>query len=333
MTWQPYELHTHTIHSDGRHTLLEMATEAKRLGLSGIALTDHNTMSGLVDAGEVMEKVDINIINGLEWTTFYGHMVTLGLKSYADWRDLGPDDIHKGLKRIHGQGAIAGIAHPFSLGNPICTGCYWEYTIDNWNEIDYFEVWNGPFPSVKNENKLAYQMWTDLLNKGYRIPATSGRDWHESKPEDKIIASTFLKFPNTAQMNNVTDNVLNAIKKGAVSVSMGPLLLMSIEVDGEKYSIGDEFSVNDNSELQGKLTITLDLSVRKGSWIIQEQDFKLKIIGNNGVVSESKLSNNKTEVSFVVNLKDHTWVRSELYGVIDKVHTLIAFTNPIYINR
>lgn len=72
MRWLPFELHTHTPHSDGTHTLLEMCAKARELGLSGIALTDHNTTSGMADAASVTEETGIAIIPGLEWTTFTG---------------------------------------------------------------------------------------------------------------------------------------------------------------------------------------------------------------------------------------------------------------------
>ena len=40
------DLHTHTVHSDGSYTPCELVREAKEKNLI-IALTDHNTVSGL----------------------------------------------------------------------------------------------------------------------------------------------------------------------------------------------------------------------------------------------------------------------------------------------
>lgn len=40
--WIACELHTHTQHSDGQFTVLELAQTAKQCGLEGIAITDHN---------------------------------------------------------------------------------------------------------------------------------------------------------------------------------------------------------------------------------------------------------------------------------------------------
>jgi predicted metal-dependent phosphoesterase TrpH len=54
--WLPYELHTHTFHSDGEHSLLELAISAKELGLFGIAMTDHNTMSPLLERDRIQAQ-------------------------------------------------------------------------------------------------------------------------------------------------------------------------------------------------------------------------------------------------------------------------------------
>ncbi|MDQ0897976.1 CehA/McbA family metallohydrolase [Paenibacillus sp. V4I7] len=141
MPWIACELHSHTFHSDGKQTLMELAIGAKALGFECIALTDHNTMTGLNDKDAVEQETGISIISGMEWTTFYGHMVTLGLTHFADWRPVGPDDIHKGIADVHRSGGIVGMAHPYRIGSPICTGCFWEFNIEDWNDMDYIEVW------------------------------------------------------------------------------------------------------------------------------------------------------------------------------------------------
>lgn len=330
MKWLPYELHTHTLHSDGQHTLLEMAQVAKEIGLSGLALTDHNTMSGLQDMESVMEETGVNIIKGLEWTTFYGHMVALGLNGYPDWRDLGPNDIHKGIERIRDKGALAGVAHPYSLGNPMCTGCHWEYIISDWNDVDYLEVWNGPFPSVQHHNITAFNLWTDLLNEGYRLPATYGRDWHETK-EGEIPAATFVQVA-TDDEAKVNSEIINSVKKGALSVSMGPLLLMSLTQDGTEYSLGDDVSLSQNDDKNIELDLSLNFDVRNRAWSIPEQNFTLKLVGNKGVMKKTTLSEEQNETSCSVHVDGLSWIRAELYGVMNDVSTMIAFTNPIYFN-
>ncbi len=79
---------------------------------------------------------------GMEWTTFYGHMVTgLVLLQYVDWRTVGQGDIEQGISQVHEAGGDSWYCpYHFSIGSPICTGCYWEYPIHDWSQVDYIEV-------------------------------------------------------------------------------------------------------------------------------------------------------------------------------------------------
>ena len=50
------DLHTHSTFSDGSFTPTELVAEAKRKGLCAIALTDHNTPSGMPQFLAAAEK-------------------------------------------------------------------------------------------------------------------------------------------------------------------------------------------------------------------------------------------------------------------------------------
>lgn len=57
LKWFPCEMHCHTLHSDGKFTVESLMQTAKEYGLSGIALTDHNTVSGWDEITEEREKI------------------------------------------------------------------------------------------------------------------------------------------------------------------------------------------------------------------------------------------------------------------------------------
>jgi hypothetical protein len=322
--WLAFELHTHTVHSDGRHTLRELAQSAAALGLDGIALTDHNTTSGLYGKEEIEAATGIRIWNGLEWTTFYGHMLVLGLDAgaYADWRMLGPNELSKGLQEVKALGALAGIAHPFRVGSPMCTGCYWEYTIDRWEDIDFIEVWSGTFPSVKTDNHRAFALWTEMLNRGFRLTATCGRDWHDSTPgeaEKERIAVTYIGHESPTE----------AIAKGAVVVSMGPLLDMEAAGDDFTVGIGGEAAVGGESR-SIEVSVRVDFERRKSVWTLPEQQLEIKLVGNRGVEAVVPLPVGASTASAVIEAAGLIWLRAELYGTLNHVRTMIAFTNAIY---
>jgi predicted metal-dependent phosphoesterase TrpH len=60
------DLHTHSTASDGKLTPAELMRHAKAMGVEVIALTDHDTLSGLEEAWEEAEKVGIELIPGVE---------------------------------------------------------------------------------------------------------------------------------------------------------------------------------------------------------------------------------------------------------------------------
>ncbi|NEW04817.1 CehA/McbA family metallohydrolase [Paenibacillus sp. SYP-B3998] len=334
--WLPYELHTHTYHSDGEHSLLELAKSAKELGLFGIAMTDHNTMSPLLDGQSVQSETKLHIIRGMEWTTFFGHMLAIGISDYVDWRDLGIKDIHKGIERVHQQGGIVGIAHPFRIGSPLCTGCYWEYEITNWHDIDYIEVWSYTFPSILNSNIRAFQLWTDLLNQGYKIAGVCGRDWHVSSVSVvEPIAVSYLGMENDAWLTS--DEVdyerlaVNAIRRGAVSVTMGPLILCTVQLadSGHRFHSGDEVPAIGEAE-KVLIHVEVDFATRSSYWQLAEQELTVTLSSNMGQLAKLNVSRSDSAVCCEVDHRGLKWLRAELSGVFHSCYTMIGFTNPIY---
>ncbi|TNJ67721.1 PHP domain-containing protein [Paenibacillus hemerocallicola] len=339
LQWLPYELHTHTFHSDGEHLLLELARSAKELGLFGIAMTDHNTMSPLLERKRIQEETRLHIVRGMEWTTFYGHMLAVGIGEYADWRQLGIEDIHQGIERVHRQGGIVGIAHPFRMGSPLCTGCYWEYDITDWHDIDYIEVWSGIFPSIMSSNQTAFRLWTDKLNEGYRIAGLCGRDWHvSSKKESEPIAVAYLGLAHgdiaVAGEFAMEQTVVDAIRGGAVSVTMGPLLDCTVwhEPTRRVYRIGEEISLHEESEA-GLIQVEVDFSARKEHWQLDDQELKVRLTSNAGLLGELTVTRDRPSATVAVKLDGLIWLRAELYGALSGIRTMIAFTNPIYVRQ
>lgn len=66
------DLHIHSVYSDGTWTPRQLIEEARRLGLSAIALTDHNTVAGLPDFLAAAEGTGVEAVPGIEFSTDYG---------------------------------------------------------------------------------------------------------------------------------------------------------------------------------------------------------------------------------------------------------------------
>lgn len=63
------DLHTHTTFSDGTLTPYELVASAKALGLSAIALTDHNTVEGLPEFLQAGRELGVRTVPGVELST------------------------------------------------------------------------------------------------------------------------------------------------------------------------------------------------------------------------------------------------------------------------
>ncbi|MDF1525748.1 MAG: PHP domain-containing protein [bacterium] len=60
------DLHTHSNASDGKLSPAELMRHAHAMGIQVIALTDHDTLSGLAEASEEAAKLGIELIPGIE---------------------------------------------------------------------------------------------------------------------------------------------------------------------------------------------------------------------------------------------------------------------------
>lgn len=63
------DLHCHSTCSDGTFTPRELLLHAKELGLSGISITDHDTVSAYPAAFEIGNQMGVKVIAGVEFST------------------------------------------------------------------------------------------------------------------------------------------------------------------------------------------------------------------------------------------------------------------------
>ena len=86
------DLHTHTTFSDGRLTPTALVRKAAERGLSVLAITDHDTIKGVVEAQQAGQACGIEIITGVELS-----VTAEGEELHLLGYDFDPD--HEGLAR------------------------------------------------------------------------------------------------------------------------------------------------------------------------------------------------------------------------------------------
>lgn len=86
------DLHTHSTASDGLSEPAEIVRQAKHVGLSAVSLTDHDAVLGIDEAVNAGEKLDIEVIPGIEIST---------LENGQDVHVLGYFINHKNKEFLH----------------------------------------------------------------------------------------------------------------------------------------------------------------------------------------------------------------------------------------
>ncbi|WP_420595996.1 CehA/McbA family metallohydrolase [Deinococcus sp.] len=226
--WMMGDLHCHSDHSDARWTVRELAEAATARGLNFLALTDHNTTSGRAELSRLAPK--LLQLPGLELTTFYGHATVLGIDGYLDWTPLdalhGPRELSQ---QVAADGGLFTIAHPFSDGDPVCTGCAWTYFDLRPAGASHLEVWNGAWNQPQNVQALEH--WYGLLAAGLRVIATAGSDVHgpEYLPGDGLTCT-----PTTQD----TRTLLSQLRAGNTYLARAACLDMEIQTPGGAAMLG-----------------------------------------------------------------------------------------------
>jgi hypothetical protein len=104
------DLHLHTSYSDGGYnvaTVLEHVATCTDLRI--IAITDHDCLTGALEAQHLAPRYGLQIVVGEEVSTRRGHLLALFIKSLIPAGLSIPETV----AAVHEQGGLAVLAHPF----------------------------------------------------------------------------------------------------------------------------------------------------------------------------------------------------------------------------
>jgi len=159
------DLHMHTDHSSDCATPVEvLLATAKAEGLGAIAITDHNEISGALDA---LGKADgIKVIVGEEVkTASQGEVIGLFLRERIP-RGL---SLEQTVAEIRRQGGLVYVPHPFDRMHTVPG---YEHLLTILEEIDALEIFN-PRVAIGSFNEEAARFAAK-----YRLTAAAGSDSH-----------------------------------------------------------------------------------------------------------------------------------------------------------
>ncbi len=192
-----YDIHIHTYNSACSilkpKTILKIA---KKVGLDGIAVTDHNTIKGGIQTLKANKDKDFEVIPGIEVNTNRGHVLGLYINKEISSREFFSviDDIKK-------QGGITIIAHPFRLIPHLRSNLK---GIQPKKYLDAVECYNARTSYFGNKSAMKFA-------EKFSLPKTAGSDAHFSFEIGRCITSfdgdliTALKKRKTkVQGSNIT---------------------------------------------------------------------------------------------------------------------------------
>lgn len=180
-----FDLHIHSKYSPDSFLQPEKIIKvAKKKGLDGVALTDHNTLKGGLEALKINKDTDFEIIVGSEIKTEYGDV--LGLFLNEEIEDHSFDNV---IDEIRSQGGISVLAHPYRQYNTP------EEIVD---KVDLVEGFNARSKLLQNVKSLKL---ADTFNKFM----TAGSDTHVYFEVGKGTVS-------------VDENIEKSLKKGSTKI-------------------------------------------------------------------------------------------------------------------
>lgn len=254
-----YELHNHTTHSDASLTCRQLADRMKEDGVDVFALTDHNTISGHREMRSILEEPGFRsgpaCLYGMEYTTYYGHIVCPCLSEYVPWDSI---DRHAPEKLFHAckeAGGIVGIAHPFSFGVPFQRGCRFDMTVNDFTDVDFIEVINNPEPA-EYVNVPGIAWWEKLVLEGKPLACTAGMDLHDMRDMGMCFATYVECEPDC----DPADALRSALHQQKTWVSRGMLLVWDMEEDRICFRLVDARKpgyLENCGEKHSQYTITL----------------------------------------------------------------------------
>jgi hypothetical protein len=181
------DLHVHSCYSkDSLITPQEIVFYAKKNGLDGVAVTDHDKLDSSL---KIAKEAEFFIIPGMEITSSDGHIIALRIPEPVP-RGLSADET---VERIHEAGGLAVACHPTALFKKSLG----KHTSLEFDAIEVVNAATLPFGfSVRNAKRLA-------LNLG--IAQVAGTDAHYG-PQ---IGCAYTLIDSQLKVDGVIDAISN----------------------------------------------------------------------------------------------------------------------------
>jgi glycosyltransferase involved in cell wall biosynthesis len=199
------DLHMHTDHSHDCATPVEvLLATARDQGLGAIAVTDHNEISGALEAASKAADFGVKVIVGEEVkTASQGEVIGLFLSERIP-RGL---TMAETVAEIRRQGGVVYVPHPFDRMHAVPD---YEHLLGVVEDVDAIEVYN-PRVAIGSFNEEAARFAAK-----YRIPAGAGSDSHVAQG----LGSVRVRMPDF----DGPEEFLESLRSAEIITKPGTLL-------------------------------------------------------------------------------------------------------------
>lgn len=311
-------------------TVPEQILVAESRGLNFLAITDHNRVRSVHDAGYRSDK--LVLVPGYEHSLSGGHagvfvptvdgldsLFALTADADGDGKGFAGDAILDFFTQVANHGGISVINHPFANGSR--EGMDWARTLEHSHRFNAVEAWNSAWvnrgevmPQVETDSDLAVQWWEQRFAQTHGIVGGSDNHWKVLTPVAGIGQPTTWVYAADRSAGAVID----AVAKGRTFVSAQPPLmgggqayLTASELDAAPQMVGG--TVPSGTSLQVRV------SVRNAIGSV------VRIISNGLVLGSARVLSPEDEVAFDgIVLAPQSTLRAEVYdheGMLMKVVT------------
>jgi len=199
------DLHLHTIHSyDGTASVPSVLRRAKEIGLDVIAITDHDEISGALEAMKLASHYGIHVIPASEITTSEGDLLAL----FINQKINAGLSLIETILRVREQGGVCIAPHPMAGGMGM-------------KSLSAYSILKALKHSLASETLIGIETYNgtaiDRMSNHYAKIFANGLSIAQTGSSDAHVIDT-IGFGATEFEGNTPQDLLNSLKNKTTKV-------------------------------------------------------------------------------------------------------------------
>lgn len=242
-----------------------------------------------------------------------------------------PDDppYHRAARSIHGQGGVLFPVHPVRYFPGKQYGGQWlDFPGNNLGREIVFDAYLGPsfdglsVLSDEPDDRNAHQLWFNLLNKGFFVPALADSDACFDRPTlQKNVPgfwATYLYVGPHGKVDNAS--LAQAVRQGRTMATTGPIVLLNVDGQLSGATLPADGRPHE---------VTVDVLHAHHNWTLEDARIaKVELFRNGKVVRIWEPNTPDAKLTLTVQETEPCWYAARAFG--SDPHWQVAVASSIY---